>query len=321
MPARRKLIQPATVLELCTRIHEGLPLTAHPSAIAIIKGILARAQEQYPVTISHFIFMSNHFHMIVVVDKPECIPSFMEYVKGQSSRYLGALFGLTGQCWAERYDSPRILDAEKLVERLVYMYTNPQKANLVDTIDHYPHLSTWQLLNSGNYSYKAMVPKHSLKMMNDIVIAAKRYLTKYPPLPDIKAKVELKIDTAAAFRALGLESDEEINEALTRVMAAVRIKEKELINERKKVGIGVIGKASLINASPLKEHKPKKRQPRMLCLASCAKARATFIVWFKALDFACRDAYEQWREGNKVPFPSIGFPPRDPFCFRCEGGT
>jgi REP element-mobilizing transposase RayT len=319
MPARRKLFQTGTVLELCTRIHSGLPLTAHPSAQTLIKGLLARAQELNPVTISHVIFMSNHFHMIVVVEKPEDICGFMEYVKGQSSRVLGTLFGLTGQCWAERYDSPRILDSQKLMERLVYLYTNPQRANLVDTIDHYPNLSTWDLLKTGTLVSKAGVVKHSIKCLSTLVANAKRYFAKYPRLPDFRPNVELVLDTAAAFRVLGIEDDEEVRECFSAVIAKVRAQEKELINHRKESGIAVIGKAALIDASPLKDHKPKKCQPRMLCLASCSKTRASFIQWYKSLDAACREVYELWCQGIKAAFPTIGFPPRDPFCIRCEG--
>jgi REP element-mobilizing transposase RayT len=321
MPARRKLIQTGAVLELCTRIYSGLPLTAHPSAQTLIKGLLARAQEENPITISHLVFMSNHFHMIVVVEKPEDVCGFMEYFKGQSSRVLGILFGLTGQCWAERYDSPRILDSQKLIERLVYLYTNPQQANLVDTIDHYPNLSTWELLKAGTLQSSTSVVKHSIKHLTTLVKNAGKTFSKYPRLADFKANADLVIDTAAAFRALSVESDEGVKDCFSEVISRVRTQERELINQRKEAGIGVVGKTALIEASPLKAHRPKKSQPRMLCLATCAKARAGYIQWYNAMDIACREVYELWCEGIKAAFPAIGFPPRDPFCMRCEGVT
>jgi hypothetical protein len=318
MPARRKLFESGTVLEVCTRIHQGLPLTAAPSAQTLIRGLLARAQGLNPVVISHLVFMSNHFHMILVVKKPEDVSGFMEYFKSQSSRLLGCLFGLTGQSWAGRYDSPRVLDVVTLKERLVYLYTNPQQANLVDTIDHYPNLSSWELVKSGVLEQVSEVQKHSLEDILKIVAEAKVPLTKYPPLPEIEPNGLLRIDTAAAFRALGVVNDEDVRECLYEVVAMVRAREKTLINERKADKKGVVGKWALIKASPLKAHIPKKTQPRMLCLGSSRKQRAAFIEWFNQWDKACRHVYRQWRRGIKEPFPALGFPPRDPLCVRSK---
>jgi REP element-mobilizing transposase RayT len=149
MPARRKLYERGIVLEICTRIRRGLPLTADATAQKIIRGLLAKAQRLYKITICHIIFMGNHFHMIIVVHDPEAVSSFMEYFKGQSSRVLNIIFDGEGENWAERYDSPRILDAETLEKRMAYLYCNPQRANLVDRIDHYPSFSSWDLLKTG----------------------------------------------------------------------------------------------------------------------------------------------------------------------------
>jgi REP element-mobilizing transposase RayT len=321
MPARRKLFQTGNVYEICTRMQQGLPLTAHPSAITLLRGMLARAQGYYPITISHLVFMANHFHMIVVAQNPEDVANFMEYFKSQTSRVLNILFGLSGQSWAERYDSPCILDVSKLMARLEYLYTNPQQANLVDTIDHYPHISSWSQLVSGSTKKETQEKKHSIRCLNDLVRKAKQKFRQYPSLPYQKENEKLTIDTAAAFRALGIEDDEEITERLSEVVCRVRIKEKELSKERIAAAKSVLGKQALICASPLKLHNPKKSQPRMLCLGSCRAERAEFISRYKIWNAACREAFESWREGLSAAFPSLGFPPRNPFCQRYEFAT
>jgi REP element-mobilizing transposase RayT len=223
MPARRKLFQTGCVYEICTRLQQGLPLTAHPSAVVLIKGMLARAQSYYPVTISHIVFMANHFHMIVVAQNPEDVASFMEYFKGQTSRVLNILFGLSGKSWAERYDSPCVLDVDKLMDRLEYLYTNPQKANLVETIDHYPHISSWNQLVSGVTRLSTSETKHSISSLNKLVESARKKFSRYPFLPSQSKNEVLTIDTAAAFTALGVEGDEEIQEYLDEVISRVRV--------------------------------------------------------------------------------------------------
>jgi REP element-mobilizing transposase RayT len=321
MPAQRKLFQTGNVYEVCTRLQYGLPLTAHPSAKTLIKGMLARAQGLYPVTISHFIFMANHFHMIVVAQNPEDIPNFMEYFKAQTSRVLNILFGLSGKSWAERYDSPCVLDLNKLLDRLEYLYTNPQSAHLVDTIDHYPHVSSWNQMISGIQLLNTKETKHSISSLSLLVSSAKRTFSRYPLLPYQTQNETLTIDTAAAFRALGIEDDNEIQDYLTEVISRVRAKEKELSKERQLASRQVLGKHALIEASPLKQYQAKKTLPRMLCLGSCRNQRADYISWYKNWNAACREVYESWRDGITAAFPSLGFPPRNPFCERYDFAT
>jgi REP element-mobilizing transposase RayT len=318
MPAQRKLFQTGNVYEICTRMQQGLPLTAHPSAVTLLRGMLARAQAYYPITISHLVFMANHFHMIVVAQKPEDVANFMEYFKSQTSRVLNILFGLSGQSWAERYDSPCVLDVSKLMDRLEYLYTNPQQANLVDTIDHYPHISSWRQLVSGTTLMETKEKKHSIRCLNDLVRKAKRTFQQYPLLPYQKENETLTIDTAAAFRALGIETSEEIEEYFSQVISRVRVKEKELSKERSASYKSVLGKQALISASPLRQYNPKKSQPRMLCLGSCRNQRADFIFRYRIWNAACREVFKTWQDGLSAAFPSLGFPPRNPFCERYE---
>jgi hypothetical protein len=237
----------------------------------------------------------------------------MEYFKGQSSRVLNIIFDGEGENWAERYDSPRILDAETLEKRMVYLYCNPQRAHLVDRIDHYPNFSSWELLKTGVTTRTTPETRYPISTYLALP-QVKR--TRYPALPDMAPNESLTIDTAAALEAFGITEPEEIADFHGRVIAAVREREVELINQRKREGKGVVGKRALITANPMKAHSPKKRQPRMICLGSSKQQRAEFIAWFKYYEERCKYVYQQWKLGIKALFPAIGFPPRNPFCER-----
>ncbi|MDD2942363.1 MAG: transposase, partial [bacterium] len=119
------------VYELCFRIEEGLPMTAAPFMKRIIKGYLAAAQSRHPVTICHYIVMANHIHMLVMIKNPEDLSRFVLYFKRESAHAINTLLGRRNRTvWAERYDSPVLLDAGKVIERIVYFYANPAQAGL-----------------------------------------------------------------------------------------------------------------------------------------------------------------------------------------------
>lgn len=150
MPRNRKLLIHGKIYEICFRTEEGLPFAPTPYIKAIWESILARAQSLYRVRIVAGILMSNHPHLLIRVEDPEDVPKFVAYVKKETAHALNRLLGVEQHTvWQEGYDSPLLGDAAKVVERLVYCYTNPQKANLEDTIERYPGWSTWSEFLKG----------------------------------------------------------------------------------------------------------------------------------------------------------------------------
>jgi hypothetical protein len=63
MPRAPKLYIRGSLIEVCSRIQEGLPLVPNELNCLIIGSIMARAQTLYPVTVVAYSFVSNHFHM------------------------------------------------------------------------------------------------------------------------------------------------------------------------------------------------------------------------------------------------------------------
>src|SRR5690606_7274325 len=93
MPENRKYFVNRTAHLITSRTEEGLPLV--PSLIMnfIIWCILARARTLYRVRVSHFLFMANHFHMLIVVDDPEHLSPFVGYVKAETAHAINRLLG------------------------------------------------------------------------------------------------------------------------------------------------------------------------------------------------------------------------------------
>ena len=320
MPRNRKCFTHGNVYEITIRCLKGIPLTAAPFVKRMLEGVLGRAQEYGYVTVSHIVMMGNHAHIIIVVADPHDVPRFMSFFKGRSAHLINKLLGTTGQVWEQRYFSAIIRDLEMLMDRLVYFYTNPQQANLVERIDDYPQISSWQaMLNNGEAS---TVTAGFMRVKDTPTIPPgrlnKRRVRRYTRLckEAVWCKATFTVEPRAAFRTFGCD-EEDIDRYIQRVIERVRLREEELIAFRREQGKTVLGRKKLIYADLHKEHTPKKRGRKLICLASCPKDRANYIRQFKAWAAWCKEVYELWKDGFiEEPFPLGGFPPPKPHLAR-----
>lgn len=137
---------PKTLVLVTTRVEEGLPFIGTPELNAILMGILARAQYLYPIKICAFIFMGNHLHMLILVGNPEDVPAFMRRIKTETAHFINRRLGRRRRTvWCAGYDAVPILTLESAIEKFVYLYTNPQSANLVEEIEEFPGASSWDM--------------------------------------------------------------------------------------------------------------------------------------------------------------------------------
>lgn len=298
MPRNRRCFIHDTLLEICFRTEEGLPLVASPYMTMILEGIIARAAEAYPVRICAIVVMGNHIHLFLVVDAPEQVPLFVAYIKRETAHAINHLRGRVGHTvWQDGYDAVIILDPMKAIERLVYFYTNPQKANLVAKIEDYPNLCTWRdfLLGGGEKRCKRIsrdkiptLSKHalSLKAQQDLADDLEREAT---------GELLLYIQPDAwidCFPELEGANPEYIK---NEIIHLVRQEEERLNQQRKR---SVIGPLALRLESIHKSYLPKKRGRRMLCMSTILDRRKAFINWCRQLFSDGNLVYQRWTQGD-----------------------
>lgn len=284
MPNLKRCIIHNTLVEVCFRTEEGLPFVATPYIQAIMQSILAAAQSSYPTKICHFVLMANHMHLQLIVQDPEDFVAFVGYVKRESAHAINRLLGRKKRTvWCDRYDDPKILDPEKAMQRIVYLYTNPQNANLVATIDQYPNLSSWQAFLAGGEELQvnriarssiAMLPAGASSIRKQEVVAQQL-------LQQAGEEQTLRIEPDAwmeCFSQLEGTDPEEIN-AL--IIQDIRAKEKDLELERARNDTPVLGTRALQQADIRKAYIPQKRGKRMICLSSVKEYRQQFIKFYK----------------------------------------
>ena len=116
---------------------------------AISKGVLAYSLEQHQDTIElhHYVFLSNHFHLLLSAKSSPDLAEFMCYFKGNLARELARVHDWHGTLWQKRYSSEEILDEAALSEIFKYITQNSVKEGLVD------HPKDW----TGLHGYRQLV--------------------------------------------------------------------------------------------------------------------------------------------------------------------
>lgn len=282
MPRNPKIFIHGRPYEIGFRTESGLPLVATPYMKTILRGIFAAAQALYPTTICDYIVMANHMHMIIVVENPSVVDDFIGYIKRESAIAINKLLGRTRHTvWCSGYDSPMIADPETIIRRKTYFYTNPQAAHLVDTIEEYPNLSSWEEFCNGasDRSYKR-IPRYAIPALPKGEISfAKQYEIKRFLLESASAEHALYIEPDAWMRCFSdtAELDPEVIKA--EVLSNVRENELKLRKERE--GFSVLGARRIQQQDIAKEYVPKKHGKKMWVLAATKALRVAFVKWAK----------------------------------------
>lgn len=303
---------------ITSRIQKGLPMVPTHNMNLIIEGILAQALELFPVKLCHYKFMQNHFHAVIVALDPGNASSFVGYVKGEIAHAINDMLGVRkGTIWEAGYDSPILLDAETTISKISYLYGNAAKANLVDSIDLYPGVSSWSIFKSSKNSKNCFkVPRDKVFKQSAPNISIYEQIILKKELIKTAKKLELKLEPNAWVGCFEGEVDQEV--ANKEIIAEVYKLEKELKEERQKIGKKVIGQTRLRLQSMTKKYIPKKYSPRMICLGASKNIRAPFIKIFKIFSNQAKEVYQKWKNGDfSAKIPPGMFAPRKPHLICC----
>lgn len=140
----RFIPQGGALVEVTCRTIQGR-LLLRPSNLLrdIAIGVLARAARLYPVDVHAFVFMSNHYHLLVSAPDAQRLARFVGYLNSNLAREVCRLTGWGDRVWSRRYHSIVVSDESKAqVARLKYVLSHGVKEGLVE------HPSKWPGANS-----------------------------------------------------------------------------------------------------------------------------------------------------------------------------
>ena len=202
-------------------VHRLFYLKPTKSTFAIFAYCLAYAAMKTGILIHEFIVMSNHYH-IVLSDPEGLLPKFMQYLNSFVARAINASHGRVGTFWEnESFTAPELPEDADVVDKCVYVLTNPCSADLVARACEWPGLSSWGL-DYGN----TLVTTRPAFFGEDMPATLELRLVRPPIMPEL--------------------SDQELRAEIRRRTVA---REQALMGERKKAGRTVMGVDKVLRQS------------------------------------------------------------------------
>ena len=189
---------------------------------------LALAAQRAKVNVHFFNALSNHYHA-GIHDAEGNYPVFLEHFQGLEARSQNAHLGRFENFWSSEPTSVvHLVEPSDILEKMVYTYTNPAAADLVNTIEEWP----------GANSFRASLFDEEI-----VITRPKHFFRSEGNLP---LSVTLPISRPRGFENL---SREEWADLLT---GSVRAKEAEHRERRIKGGIAILGRARILAQDPLR---------------------------------------------------------------------
>lgn len=315
MPSPPRIVLPGTVVLVSSRVESGLPFVCTVYMKLILRSCLARAQALYPVKICDYLFMGNHLHLLMLVTDPEAIRDFMDRFKTESAHAINRLLGRRKRTvWCDSYDCVPILTLGDVIEKIAYIYTNPQAAGLVDTIEEYPGLSSWAMRSEHRqeeevpWIRRSTVPKLEAELTREH--EQERFAREL--LSTATKSNTFKLTPDAWLEVFGIREPREVASVHEKILSRIRDLEAKHREERSKSKKSCLGRARLISQPLDLPYEPKKFSKRMWCISSDIDLRVRFINFIKSLIKKAKEVQRRWRLGDFVPYPTGLFPPTFP---------
>lgn len=290
------------VVHVTARVYEGLPFVPRRVMNRTIKGIIARGQTLYPVTIVAFLFMGNHCHWIFAGDGNR-ISAFMNYVQGEIAKAIQRFIPekYDQGVWEDRFHEQRLVTEHDVVEKLIYLYGNPLEERLVANMSDYAGLSSFHSFCSGETSAQlcSWTPTRYLQRLNPVYSRQRDLEDEKNVLKKAKAFHVLTVSPLAWLRCFGIEDKKnEVQDKLLCVFREKMAKFAPLPNP-----------PALICRVLTKGFKPKKRTrtPYLLCYDQTLRLAA--IESYRDFCKRCSEAWKRLKQGTSVLWPIGGYRP------------
>ena len=214
------------------------------------------------------------------------IPKFMGYIKRESTHAVNRLMGRhSRKLWEESYDAPHMSTPEDVMEKIVYIYTNPQKAHLVDRIEEYPNISSWREFQSDT-STEVMhkrIARDLIPVLPKIHPTGRRGKTFCRGLMELEGEKNTLITSPHDWMdCYGKTKGGDISKLREELVGRVRQKEAQLRQLRSEKGQGVLGAKALKEQSIKRKYSPQDFSgKRCYCHSQNKRLRVAYIVWVK----------------------------------------
>jgi hypothetical protein len=275
------------------------------------------------VTICGFTWMNNHVHILLIIWDSFDATKFYGELQKNLTEYLKRLLGLKNlSLWEGRASVILIGDLAAAVERFIYVYANPAKANLVNSIEEFPGYSTWNIFKNCKptlgYRHCEKVP---FIAQSKVPLAARKDLTSYQEQfvlgklrSNSSSMQRINVLPNAWLKCFGVVDPEDIECINKQILAGVLAREREYIDRRNSEGSKPVGPNKLRIQPLMQPHTPKKHEKKIFVIARSKDIRIRIIQAVKNICATCERCYLAWRNADfalRWP-PGVFLPPRPP---------
>ena len=298
----RYVPQRRTLVSITNRTLQGrYLLRPGPAFNDLFLGILGRTQRLHQRAIAAVSVLSNHFHLLLIVDDAQEVADFMRDLQSQTAREVNRLTDWRGPVFEHRYDMTVVTNEEGAqVERLKYVLAQGVKENLVERVCQWPGVHSAEALMHGT-----PLEGHWIDRTRE---SAARQRGEELRREDYVFAESVVLSPIPCWAHLPADRYRE------RVKNLVEEAEAEATLARKHTGARVLGVKAILALDPQARPISVARSPAPLVHAATKAARKLFYVIYAEFVSAFRAAAEALRQGRRdVPFPIGSFPPRLPF--------
>lgn len=241
-------------------------------------GILARYQEIFSIEIYAYIFLGNHYHLIIKAPKSNT-DEFIENVNREISRRINWFHKKEGPLWSRRYVDQQIITENDLLECFLYVTTNSARHGLTKD----PH--DWPGLCSINHVVHEQDRRFSFRHYTDSRITHHR----------------LRISVLPQFKKMPPE---------TRKLHISKLLQQRMLEINAERGDKFLNLEEIKDVSPGEKPASTKKTPKASFYSKCAKTIMETRKALKELRAIYSEASFRYRLGEKhVDFPKFTFLP------------
>lgn len=317
MPRTRRYIRENKPYELILRVKDCIPFVPNKTVNAIIKSALSRSLRDNKITLCHFLWMGNHPHIIFIAHNPQdCVNFYQELQKKITDSFKRLLGKHRLSLWEGDSVLAEILDPHKMIEKIAYLYANPARASLTDSVTEYPGLSSWRYFSTGSDLSLTNIPWIRLPAIQELPslhLSPSEDEQVCRQMTDNSTVFhDIPLVPDAWMECFGIVKDSDklcMNRKILEILYTMESGER---SKRAAQGRSVIGARRLINASLMKSHEPKKSERRVYVHSSDRELRISYIQMIREFCRKCKECYELYKKGESVVWPPGAFRPSAP---------
>ena len=281
----------------CRTLQGRLLLRPSRQLNAIVVGVLARAARLCAMPVCAFVFLSNHYHLLLRPRDASQLAAFMNYLNGNLAKEAGRLHRWRQKFWGRRYRPiPVSYEPEAQIARLRYLLEQGTKENLVARPQDWPGASSLAALRAGE-------PIRGVWYDRTEEYRARRRGHQVDP-EQFANEEGLELAPLPCWEELGNEEVQlQVEELLQQII-------HETAERHRADGTRPLGRQQILRQHPHAWPRRGHRSPAPRFHTASFEIRKMLEAMYRAFLDLRADALEAMREGRlPVRFPSHGIPP------------